>query len=495
MQYISTRGNHPPVSSSTAISLGMVPQGGLFVPESIPRLDKSILNRDVTYQDIACQVFSQFLTDFTDDEIGYSVKTAYNAKTFGDDSIIQFKDMGPGLSVMELWHGPTAAFKDVALQIMPHLMQFSKKKTGNNTHTVILVATSGDTGKAALEGFKDCDGISIIVFYPHEGVSEIQKLQMATTDGLNTHVLAVKGNFDDCQTGVKKVFSDTDLRIALSKKTIELSSANSINWGRLCPQIVYYVKSYNELVLSGKITNSEAVNFCVPTGNFGNILAAYYAKLMGVPINKLICASNRNNVLSDFFSSGTYNCNRDFYKTNSPSMDILLSSNLERFLFELTGHDSSKLNNWYESLSKTGSFSVDSMTRDKMNDIIISGWVDETEVLSVIRDTFNKNGYIPDTHTAVGIALCKRLGSQKNHTVIASTASPYKFSCDVLKGIKEQSYNDEFECINQIASLSGTKIHRAVDNLIDRPVNHDTVITIDQMQNSVLKIIDSLKLQ
>ena len=401
--------------------------------------------------------------------------------------------LGNNTSILELWHGPTAAFKDMALQIMPYLLQVSKEKNHNSAHTVILVATSGDTGKAALEGFKDCKDISIIVFYPEGGVSEIQQLQMSTTDGSNTYVLAVKGNFDDCQSGVKRIFSDLNLRKELASKNFEFSSANSINWGRLCPQIVYYVHSYATLLNQKVIHPGEQVNFCVPTGNFGNILAGYYAKRMGLPINKLICASNQNNVLADFFATGTYDANREFFKTNSPSMDILISSNLERFLFEITGHDSAKINEWYDALSKTGRFTVDTQTKQAMDSLIIAGWIDEKQVLETIKHYFSETSYLLDTHTAVGAALCRKLHPLSGHMVITSTASPYKLSCDVLAGITNESYSDEFECIRRISSLSNTPQHRAVANLRERKVIHSDIITIEEMKESVRKIIDSIR--
>lgn len=492
MEYISTRGNHPPVQSSQAICLGMVPQGGLFVPRSVPHLDQNLFSSGADYQAVAYEVFSRFLTDFTKDEIDYCIKNAYSSTTFSTDSIAPQHSIEPGVSLLELWHGPTAAFKDIALQIMPYLLQVSKKKTNNSSHTAILVATSGDTGKAALEGFKNCEGISIMVFYPHQGVSEIQKLQMVTTDGSNTAVFAVRGNFDDCQNGVKKIFSDQSLRKSLSQSGIELSSANSINWGRLCPQIVYYVKSYIDLVANGNIKAGEAVNYCVPTGNFGNILAGYYAKQMGVPINKLICASNKNNILSDFFSSGVYDSNRQFYKTNSPSMDILISSNLERFLFEVTCHNAEKVYAWYKSLSATGRFEIDVTTRQAIDSVIQSGWVGEDEILATIKNVYTNCGYIIDTHTAVGVALCKRMGPFNNHTVITSTASPFKFSCEVLNGIEGKMYQDEYQCIEKIADLTGKPAHRGVFQLKQRPVLHDTVIDINQMQDYILKTLKKL---
>lgn len=492
MNYISTRGNHPPCTDAEAINLGMVPAGGLFVPESFPRIAPEQYIGAGSYQEIAQAIFTPLLSTFTQKEIRACIDGAYNSTTFGTSGIIELHELDNGRSVMELWHGPTAAFKDVALQIMPHLMAVAKDKTHNKRHTVILVATSGDTGKAALEGFKNAKGISIIVFYPHEGVSEVQRLQMATTDGNNTHVIAVKGNFDDCQTGVKELFSNDKLRAQLAGNNIELSSANSINWGRLCPQIVYYFAAYADLVRRGKIDSGTKINFAIPTGNFGNILAGYYAMQMGLPVNKLLCASNKNSVLADFFATGIYNRNRTFYRTNSPSMDILISSNLERFLFEMCGHDSGNINEWYESLANTGSFTVGNKVLDAMRQVITAGWFDEDTILSTINSVYTKKGYVLDTHTAVAMALCDTAAAKETTTVIAATASPFKFSSDVLGAIEETLPGDEFKCINRIAAISGLPVHRAVGDLQKRPVLHSGVIDISEMHTAVGNIISQL---
>jgi threonine synthase len=491
MNYISTRGNHPPCTSAAAISLGMVPEGGLFVPESFPQLSSDKYIGEISYQNIAESVLQPLLTDFTNDELKQCIANAYTLSTFDTPDVIAMVDLDRSRSIMELWHGPTAAFKDVALQIMPHLMRFSKEKTGNTRHTVILVATSGDTGKAALEGFKDAQGISIVVFYPHGGVSEIQRLQMATTIGNNTSVIAVRGNFDDCQTGVKQLFADANLRRELTSNGVELSSANSINWGRLCPQIVYYFAAYGDLVRRGKIAADEKVNFAVPTGNFGNILAGYYALRMGLPINRLICASNKNRVLADFFTTGVYNRNRSFYRTSSPSMDILVSSNLERFLFEMCGRDGGRVSGWYDELSATGSFSVDTATMQAMQRVIAAGWIDEKHVLSTIRNVYTNNGYVLDTHTAVGVAICDTIGADETPTIIASTASPYKFSRDVVGALEETTTNDEFACVARLSSISGKPVHRALDTLRELPVRYDTVIDVGQMRQTVLQSISN----
>jgi threonine synthase len=490
MNYISTRGNHPAISAGAAINAGMVPDGGLFIPESIPSVPSFDIQN--SYQKTAQEVLTPFLTDFTQSEISECIQKAYNPSTFDTPDIIDLHKIDNNRTVMELWHGPTAAFKDMALQIMPHFMKFSKEKINNKNHTVILVATSGDTGKAALEGFKDCEGISIIVFYPFCGVSNIQKLQMATTDGNNTHVIAVKGNFDDCQTGVKEIFSDASLRADLNSRGIEFSSANSINWGRLSPQIIYYIQSYLLSVKNKTISYGDPVDFCVPTGNFGNILAGYYAKKMGLPIRKLICASNKNKILSDFFNTGIYNRNRDFFQTVSPSMDILISSNLERFLFETSGHNAEAVREWYTSLSNKGRFAIDHSVQQEMSSFVEAGWVDEKTVLSTIADIYKKTGYIIDTHTSVAVSVLNQKPDSGLHTIITSTASPFKFSCDVLKGIEDCDSADEFSAIEIIANLTGKPVHRAVADLRKRPILHNKVIDIHQMKNTVVDIIKTL---
>lgn len=492
MLYISTRGNYKKISSAEAIVTGMVPEGGLFVPEFFPTIEASTYLNANSYKEIALIILKAFQTDYTEEELKKCLDEAYNLSTFDTPEVVDIVKINDNTIMMELWHGPTAAFKDVALQVMPSLLAIAKKKTNNFLHTVILVATSGDTGKAALEGFKDTEGISIIVFYPHNGVSEVQKLQMVTTDGKNTFVIAVKGNFDDCQTGVKKIFGDHQFNAELIRKGFELSSANSINWGRLCPQIVYYFSSYVNAVKRGFIKENESVDFCVPTGNFGNILAGYYAKLMGLPINRLICASNKNRVLSDFFNSGNYNRKREFFRTISPSMDILLSSNLERFLFAITDGNYELVNKWYSELDRNGEFTVDRDTLNKIKKIIIGGWVDEHEIYYTIREVYNRYGYLLDTHTAVGVALSNRFNERKNKIIVASTANPYKFSKDVLCAITKETLSDEFECIKKLSTLTGVKIHRALENLHLRPVRHNKIIDKKDMKQTVAEIIQSI---
>ena len=488
MQYISTRNNHPPAPASRAIALGMVPEGGLFVPEQVPLLDFMPGNGE-SYQAVAERILSPFLSDFPATDLSSCILRAYNKASFDINEIVNVVPLDERRSIMELWHGPTAAFKDIALQIMPHLMSVSKRILNDRSHTVILVATSGDTGKAALEGFKNCEGISIIVFYPHNGVSEIQKRQMTTTDGHNTYVIAVKGNFDECQTEVKNLLGSRELRERYRNRGIEFSSANSINWGRLCPQIVYYFSSYGQLVNRNVIKAGEAVNFCVPTGNSGNILAGYYAMRLGLPIAKLICASNRNNVLADFFATGDYNSNRTFSHTISPSMDILISSNLERFLFEVNSHDSRPVAGWSQSLANTGAFTVGPTTRKHMDKFIVSSWVDDQKVLTTIGEEFRRSGYVLDTHTAVAVAVDTEITPNNQHTIIASTASPFKFGRYVLQGMTGEIVKNEYHAIDRISALSGLPVHQALAELRQRPERHTLVIEKKRMHETLLELM------
>ncbi|MDR2694220.1 MAG: threonine synthase [Chitinispirillales bacterium] len=490
VSYISTRGNSEPLSFAGAVTEGMVSSGGLFVPKEIPRVDFSKL-AGRSYQEVAAAALTPFMGGFDDGEIHTCVNGAYTPESFDIPEVVKTVPIGCNRYILELWHGPTAAFKDVALQIMPRFMRFSKVKCNDNSRTLILVATSGDTGKAALEGFKNRDGISIAVFYPHGGVSEIQRLQMATTDGNNTTVIAARGNFDDCQSGVKALFGDSALRDRAANRGVKFSSANSINWGRLCPQIVYYVKSYLDLVSTKAISYGDNVDFCVPTGNFGNILAGYYAREMGLPIRRLVCASNKNNVLTDFFKSGEYSVkDREFHKTMSPSMDILVSSNLERFLFEMSGRDAGKIIDWYESLAKEGRFSVDTDMTGKMRELVEARWVGEGEVLKTIGDVYRESRYVTDTHTAVAVSCIN--GINRNDgvpVIITSTASPFKFAPDVLKGLGINANGDEFESIKTLSSLGAGSIHRAVDGLTEKKVLHDRVIDIGEMREIVEQLL------
>ena len=490
MRYISTRGENRPIESAEAIIRGLAPDGGLYVPESVPAFDFSSLG-EASYHETARKVLSELLTDFTPGEIDQAVRKAYNPETFDASDVIDIAELDSRRHLLELWHGPTAAFKDVALQIMPHLLTAAKAKTGDKSQTLILVATSGDTGKAALEGFKNAEGISIAVFYPHAGVSKIQELQMATTDGRNTYVAAVRGNFDDCQTGVKNLFGDSKLANSLAEDNIVFSSANSINWGRLCPQIVYYVRAYNVLVGRGVIRRGEEIDVSVPTGNFGNILAAWYARKMGLPIRRLVCASNRNNILTNFIRTGVYDTNRAFHKTSSPSMDILISSNIERFLFEITDHDAGLVKSWFTELKRTGRFEVDASVREAVSALMIPGWVDEPAVFETIARTFRKTNRVLDTHTAVAVAVGETTQTPDDPPMlIASTANPYKFSGDVLAAIEGKKPGDEFAAIERLHEISGMPVHRAVRGLLEKPVLHDHILDIPAMRDYVLEIAD-----
>lgn len=491
MNYISTRGNYKKVSSAEAIKTGMVPEGGLFVPEKFPVInEKDIASMEnMSYQEIAEKVFSLYLTDFTQDEIKKCVNGAYNTKNFDTKDIAPVVKLDEKNYILELWHGPTAAFKDMALQIMPYFLTVSKEKLNDKNETVILVATSGDTGKAALEGFKNIKGIKIAVFYPVEGVSEVQKLQMNTTDGNNTVVMAVKGNFDDCQTAVKNIFSNKELKETLFKKGIEFSSANSINWGRLLPQIVYYFHAYATMVRNEEVKYGDEVDFCVPTGNFGNILAGYYAKKMGLPVGRLVCASNSNNVLTDFFITGKYNRKRHFHKTMSPSMDIIISSNLERFLHDISGGNGEAIVGFYRDLGISGSFTVSDEIKSEMDNLIVAGYCSEEDTEKTIKDVYDETGYVLDTHTAVAVKVANDYNRGRK-MVIDSTASPYKFSNSVVKSITGSEFEDEFDAVNEIANISKFPIHVAVQGLKDKEVLHKKVVDKSELEKAVKEMLN-----
>jgi len=497
MKYISTRGNFRKVESAEAIKLGMVPPGGLFVPEEIPRIDQNQLDSLVgkSYQEVARAILPLFLTDYSPVEIDECIEGAYNSSNFDNPDMAPLHKLDDRTYVMELWHGPTAAFKDMALQIMPHFLSRAIKKVGVDKEVVILVATSGDTGKAALEGFKNVPGIKIIVFYPRGGVSKVQELQMTTTDGDNTYVAAVRGNFDDCQNEVKNIFGDPVFNEFMAGKGYELSSANSINWGRLLPQIVYYFWAYLDLVAQNAVENGQGVNFVVPTGNFGNILAAYYAYRMGLPVHKLICASNENKVLTEFFDTGVYDRNREFIRTNSPSMDILISSNLERFLFEITGHKGEKISEWLGQLGAGGRFVVDPEVKDEISSILTAGFADEGKTLQTIREVNQKYGYTVDTHTAVGLRVYfDYVAKTDDHTVtvIDSTASPFKFNQAVLEAIKGREAiegKDELDILDDLSAASGMEIHPGLRNLDSKSVVHHMVVDKDAIQETIKGIL------
>ncbi len=495
--YISTRDNYERVSAAQAIKLGMVPAGGLFIPEEIPQVSKQDIFEmaGCTYQQTAARIFAMYLPDYTAEEIQYCIDNAYNADNFSAPAITPLKQIGDNTYILELWYGPTAAFKDVALQIMPYFLVKAKEKLGADKETVILVATSGDTGKAALEGFKNVPGIKIIVFYPYQGVSKVQELQMSTTDGDNTYVAAVRGNFDDCQTAVKNIFADQQFNQQLAELGYEFSSANSINWGRLLPQIVYYFSAYLQLVQKGKITLGEKINFVVPTGNFGNILAGWYAYKMGLPVARFICASNENKILTDFFRTGVYDKRREFKKTMSPSMDILISSNLERFLCEICGHDGAQVTEWMKQLNSQGYFDIGEKYKKLISDIMIGAFATEEETLATIKNVFDENGYTLDTHTAVGVSVYKRYAAEsgdKTITVIDSTANPFKFNASVLKAVAGEEAlkdKDEFAMLDELSRITGQPVHRALAGLDEKPVRHTLVCEKTELQQEIEKIL------
>lgn len=461
MNYRSTRDNKISVTSAKAIAQGLSSEGGLFVPENLPKLSKEDILAlcKKSYPERAAEIFKLFLTDFTDEEIDYCVNGAYK-KNFDTENVSEISHLLTGTYILELWHGPTCAFKDMALQILPYLLTTSAKKVIDGKEIAILVATSGDTGKAALEGFKDVPGTSITVFYPEDGVSDMQKRQMTTQEGSNVHVCAVKGNFDDCQNGVKAIFTDAALKEELEKLNITFSSANSINWGRLSPQIVYYISAYASLIESGEIEYGEKINVVVPTGNFGNILAAYYAKLMGLPINKLVCASNSNNVLTDFINTGVYDRNRKFYTTVSPSMDILISSNLERLLYHLTDGNDKQIAEWFGKLSKEGRYEVTPEVLAKIKDSFYAGCCSDDETKAAIRQAFDDYSYLMDTHTAVAYKVYndyKSATGDETKTIVASTANPYKFGKAVYDAVGGETEGlDEFTIIEKLEKHTGT---------------------------------------
>lgn len=495
MNYASTRNSALEVTSANAIVKGLSDEGGLFVPESIPTLSKDeILGLcDKSYVDRAYVVFSKFLTDFTPEELRYCVENAYNTKNFDTDNIAEITKLSESRYILELWHGPTCAFKDMALQILPYLLTTSAKKTADGKQIAILVATSGDTGKAALEGFRDVPGTSISVFYPEDGVSPMQKRQMTTQEGGNVNVCAVKGNFDDCQNGVKAIFTNKDIENKLAQRNILLSSANSINWGRLAPQIIYYVSTYAQLMKNKEIEYGEKVNIVVPTGNFGNILAAYYAKLMGIPVNKLICASNSNNVLTDFINTGIYDRNRRFYTTISPSMDILISSNLERLLYHLTDGNDKLINEWFGELKETGRYEVSEDVKKQLSELFYAGCCNDEETKSEICKTFESEHYLLDTHTAVAVKVYgdyKRKTGDNTKTIIASTANPYKFGRAVYDAVGGKfSCEDEFELISHLEQETETQMPAPLAATQNKSIRFTGSVEKQEMGNVVLDFL------
>ncbi len=498
MQYQSTRDKSVRVSSAYAIKNGLAADGGLYVPEQIPQLslDEIAALAPLSYNERAIKVLSRFLTDFSLEEVASCVNKAYNKEKFETSEIAPIYKLDEKVYFLELWHGPTCAFKDMALQILPHLLTRSIEKTGETKEVVILVATSGDTGKAALEGFRDVEGTRIIVFYPADGVSDVQKRQMVTQEGNNVDVAAVCGNFDDAQSGVKQIFTDTEYADVLARNNFMLSSANSINWGRLVPQIVYYFSSYASMLKNEEITLGEKVNFVVPTGNFGDILAAYYAKEMGLPVGKLICASNENKVLTDFINTGIYDKNREFKTTTSPSMDILISSNLERFLYHVTGGDDVRVSAWMNELKTEGRYEVPELTKNKIKEIFWGGCSDDAETFAEIEKVNNKYGYVMDTHTSVAKNVYEKYLAEtgdNTKTVIVSTASPFKFSDSVLAAIKGKEAiegKDPFDLLDELAESADLMIPAGLCGLRDKQVIFNATCEKNEMYEVVSHMLN-----
>ncbi len=492
--YKSTRGGEKGVTASQAILQGLAKDGGLFVPYEIPKLTLTPEKlAKMSYQETAYEVMKLFLTDFTEEELKHCIKSAYDDK-FDTEVIAPLVKVDQSY-YLELFHGATIAFKDMALSILPHLMTTAAKKNQITREIVILTATSGDTGKAALAGFADVPGTKIIVFYPKDGVSPIQEKQMVTQKGGNTLVVGIKGNFDDAQSGVKAIFGDRGLEEELREAGDQFSSANSINIGRLVPQIVYYVYTWGKLLENQELTENEPFNVVVPTGNFGNILAAYYAKQMGVPIRKLICASNDNKVLYDFFQTGTYDKNRDFILTSSPSMDILISSNLERLIYRIAGADAEKDVALMHALTKEGRYEITPEMREKLSDFC-GYYATEAEAAEIIHQTFADAGYVMDTHTAVAACACKKYQEEtkdQTKTVIASTASPYKFTRSVMEAIDREKYGKmgDFELVDQLSALSGVAVPRAIEEIRTAPVRHNTVCEVQDMKQVVKRFLQA----
>lgn len=489
--YKSTRDDSVKVTASQAILKGLAPDGGLFVPESIPSFDKSLEELSkMSYKEVAYEVMKLMLDDFTEEELKACIDKAYDEKF--DTDVIAPLVKADGAYYLELFHGATIAFKDMALSILPHLLITSAKKNDVHNEIVILTATSGDTGKAALAGFADVKGTRIIVFYPKNGVSPIQEKQMVTQKGDNTYVIGIKGNFDDAQTGVKKIFGDKELEKEMAEAGFQFSSANSINIGRLVPQIVYYVYAYTRLLADGEIKAGDKINAVVPTGNFGNILAAFYAKNMGLPINKLICASNENKVLYDFFTTGEYDRNREFVLTTSPSMDILISSNLERLIYRIAGNSAKKNSELMESLKNTGKYEITPEMKAQLSNFY-GNYATEAEDAATIKKLYEDTGYVIDTHTAVAATVYEKYKKETGDdtvTVIASTASPYKFTRSVMDAIdsKYDSMTD-FELVDELSKISNVAVPQAIEDIRTAPVLHDTVCEVNEMSSSVKKIL------
>lgn len=496
MLYTSTRDQNVHVSSAQAIAQGISAEGGLFVPEEIPKLsmDQIAALAELDYIERAKAILSLYLTDFTPEELDGCVRGAYAPGKFSSPKVAPIAHLTENIHVLELWRGPTCAFKDMALQLLPHLLTAAASKTAEGKTIVILVATSGDTGKAALEGFKDVPNTKILVFYPEEGVSPMQKLQMTTQEGENVGVCAIRGNFDDAQTGVKAIFTDPETAARLAQQNMMFSSANSINWGRLVPQIVYYISAYCDLLKEGSIELGDKINVVVPTGNFGNILAAYYARRMGLPIHKLVCASNANNVLTDFLQTGRYDRNRGFYTTMSPSMDILISSNLERLLFDLCGRDDAQVCAWMDSLKRDGCYDVGKPMLNKLKTLFDAGCCNDSRTKMTIRETYHNTQYLCDTHTAVAVDVCKQYllrTGDNTPMLIASTASPFKFSASVLSAVKNGCAvsTDEFGMVQELSELTGENVPPQLADLAQKKPRFTEVCDRDEMKDVVFQML------
>ena len=494
MKYYSTRDASVRMDSAEAIEMGLSRDGGLLTPCEIPQIDRAFLESLVNarYQERAARVMGLYLTDYTETELLAFAENAYGPEKFDCDAVAPVRTVDEATHCLELWHGPTSAFKDKALQMLPQVLSAALGKTGEHKTVCILVATSGDTGKAAMEGFADVPQTKILVFYPKDGVSRVQETQMVTQDGENVGVCAVVGNFDDAQAGVKRIFSDAAIRETLADRGYFLSSANSINWGRILPQVVYYISAYCDLVRDGKLAMGDKVNFCVPTGNFGDILAAYYAKRMGLPVGKLICASNCNDVLTDFLRTGVYDKNRPFHTTMSPSMDILVSSNLERLLFDLSGENDAAVKGYMDALASTGKYEVSDAIKAALAEQFWGGFCDEAGTSAAIAKYYKENGYLIDTHTAVAASVMdqyRQATGDKAVTVFVSTASPYKFCDHVLRAIGETPKGDGVELLDQLHDVTGVAIPRRLAALKGKERRFDLTCEKPGMDNVVLDFL------
>ncbi|MCI9262993.1 MAG: threonine synthase [Oscillospiraceae bacterium] len=494
MYYVSTRDRLQKATVSGAIAYGLAPDGGLYTPEAIPSLAGNALEslKNMTYQQRAVYIMNMYLDGYSSSELTGFCAKAYGGGKFDDPAVAPVRTLDRNTHVLELWHGPTCAFKDMALQMLPHLLTSALRKEGETKTACILVATSGDTGKGALEGFKDVPGTRILVFYPKDGVSEVQQLQMITQEGANVGVCSVVGNFDDAQTGVKAIFSDPDLRAELAERDAFLSSANSINWGRVLPQIVYYVSAYCDLLKSGAVEKGERINVCVPTGNFGNILAAYYAKQMGVPINRLICASNRNNVLTDFIETGVYDRNRAFYNTTSPSMDILISSNLERLLHLYTYGDADRVKAYMEKLSRTGRYEIEESVKKRLDRDFAAACCDDEQGKAAIGRLWREKQYLMDPHTAVAVDVLDQYRARTEDTtpaLVVSTASPFKFCPAVMEGLGVKAPEQGLKGIDQLSQLTGIAPPAPLAGLAGKKVRFTDVTEKENMVDKVREML------